>query len=183
MNTLNQFTQILCGNFDNKEQFEAVTDKGESHYPFARHVNTVCNDKIENLPAGFPGKFVLEESYYTLNGNTRADARLFLFTEEDDGILLTSYNFPSSIDKSTVNYQNMPTMNYTELSPSEKFTPALFRNENGTWIGGSESMFTPVLKFTLQEQFSPEKLVVSEVMESNGKRTFGFEPPIEYKRI
>ena len=43
-------------------------------------------------------------------------------------------------------------------------------------------MFTPVLKFTLHETFSADRLEVSESMEMNGKRTFGFDDPIIYKR-
>ena len=31
-------------------------------YPYAKHVNTVCNDKINNIPQDFNGKFVVEES-------------------------------------------------------------------------------------------------------------------------
>ena len=44
-------------------------------------------------------------------------------------------------------------------------------------------MFSPVLKFTLFERFSAEWLEVSESMEVNGKRTFGYDEPIIYKRI
>ena len=54
--------------------------------------------------------------------------------------------------------------------------------ENGVWEGGSVSMFTPVLKFTLFERFSKDCLEVTESMEMNGKRTFGFDEPIRYKR-
>ena len=38
-------------------------------------------------------------------------------------------------------------------------------------------MFTPALKFTLFERFSSEVLEVSETMEMNGKRTFGYDVP------
>ena len=41
-------------------------------------------------------------------------------------------------------------------------------------------MFSPVLKFTLFERFSREQLEVSESMEVNGRRTFGFDEPIIY---
>ena len=51
------------------------------------------------------------------------------------------------------------------------------------WEGGSTSMFTPALKFTLFERFSPEALEVSEQMEMNGRRTFGYDEPILYKRV
>ena len=35
-------------------------------------------------------------------------------------------------------------------------------------------MFSPVLKFTLHEKFNVKKLEVSETMEINGRRTFGY---------
>lgn len=47
----------------------------------------------------------------------------------------------------------------------------------------SESMFSPVLKFTLFERFSEEYLEVSEIMKVNGKRTFGYDSPIVYKSV
>ena len=34
-------------------------------YPYAKHVNTVCNEKINNIPQDFNGKFVVEESLET----------------------------------------------------------------------------------------------------------------------
>ena len=36
--------------------------------------------------------------------------------------------------------------------------------------------------FKLFERFSDELLEVSEVMEMNGKRTFGYDQPILYRR-
>lgn len=44
-------------------------------------------------------------------------------------------------------------------------------------------MFSPVLKFSLHEKFTENQLEVSESMEVNGKRTFGYDEPIIYKRI
>lgn len=44
-------------------------------------------------------------------------------------------------------------------------------------------MFSPVLKFTLFERFSKECLEVSESMEVNGKKTFGYDEPILYMRV
>ena len=48
--------------------------------------------------------------------------------------------------------------------------------------GGSTSQFTPVMMFKLWEKFSDSCLEVSESMEINGKRTFGYDEPIIYKR-
>ena len=47
---------------------------------------------------------------------------------------------------------------------------------------GSTSQFTPVMKFKLWERFSETGLEVAESMEVNGKRTFGYDVPILYKR-
>ena len=44
-------------------------------------------------------------------------------------------------------------------------------------------MFSPVLKFTLHEKFNAKKLEVSETMEINGRRTFGYDEPIIYQRM
>ena len=66
MHDLSEFMDLLCGRFDNREQFEQRQAAGDTSFPFARHVNTLCNQKISGLPADFPGLFLLEESYYTV---------------------------------------------------------------------------------------------------------------------
>ena len=179
MSKLDDFIKLLVGNFDNSEQYDKLKDTG---FPFARHVNTVCNRKIKNLPNDFKGVFVLEESYYTVNDRTNASSHLFLFTEEEEGIKLTSYEIPKEYGRN-VTYSDIEEIDYLILHVSEKFTPAIYKLNNGVWEGGSESMFTPVLKFKLFERFSEEMLEVSETMEMNGKRTFGYDEPIIYRRI
>ena len=179
MSKLDDFTKLLVGNFDNSEQYDKLKDTG---FPFARHVNTVCNNKIKNLRDNFKGIFVLEESYYTVNERTNSSSHLFLFTEEEEGIKLTSYEIPKEYGRN-VTYNDIDELDYSNLKASEKFTPAIYKLNNGVWEGGSESMFTPVLKFKLFERFSSEMLEVSEIMEMDGKRTFGYDEPIIYKRI
>ena len=44
-------------------------------------------------------------------------------------------------------------------------------------------MFTPTMKFSLFERFSDDALEVVETMEVNGKRVFGFDDPIVYRRV
>lgn len=107
--------------------------KAEKVYPLAEHVNTVCNDKIRDLPADFRGKFLVEESYYETNGKKHASAHLFLFTEEQDGVLLTSYEIPEGEDKNSFTYASMKPVDYGDLKKSEKFTPALYREKDGVW--------------------------------------------------
>ena len=155
------FMKLITGYFNNKEQFEEMQKSGKV-YPYAEHVNTVCNDKIKNLPVDFQGKFLVEESYYETNGKKHASPHIFLFTEEREGILLSSYEIPAGADKNTFTYDSMLPVEYSELKKSEKFTP--------------------VMKFKLWERFSETGLEVAESMEVNGKRTFGYDVPILYKR-
>lgn len=182
MTNLDAFMRILTGSFDNSEQYNEMKRIGAGNFPYARHINTVCNDKITHLPEDFTGFFMVEESYYTSGENTHAAPHLFLFTEEAEGILLTSYEIPAGYDKQTFTYEAMAEVDFRELHASVKFTPALYTQKDGVWEGGSVSMFSPVLKFTLFERFSEECLEVSETMEVNGKRTFGYDEPILYKR-
>ena len=124
-----EFVKLMTGHFDN-----------------AQHVNTVCNDKINNIPEDFHGIFIVE-------------------------------------DKNTFSYDSMKNVDYSKLKKSEKFTPALYHENGGVWEGGSTSRFSPVMTFKLWEKFSNSCLEVSERMEVNGKRTFGYDAPIIYKRV
>ena len=179
MSRLQEMVALLEGRFDNSRQLREV---GEGVHPLARHVNTVCNPKIDHLPADFSGLFLVEESYYTSGDKTHASPHLFLFTQEGEQVKLTSYDLPAGYDKSAFTYEQLGRVDYADLHPSEKFTPALYTCKDGVWEGGSVSMFSPVLKFTLFERFSADCLEVSETMEVNGKRTFGYDLPIVYRR-
>ena len=50
---LDDFTGMMTGHFDNEEQFDKMQAEGKT-YPYAEHVNTICNDKIKNLPQKRP---------------------------------------------------------------------------------------------------------------------------------
>ena len=90
---------------------------------------------------------------------------------------------PTGYNKDSFTYDQLNPIDYNSLTVSQKFTPAIYKQNNGIWEGGSVSMFSPILKFTLYERFSEEQLEVSESMEVNGKRTFGYDEPIIYKRV
>ena len=182
MMDIKKFVELMTGEFDNKEQFMEMKEAGKS-FPYAQHINTVCNDKIKNIPEDFNGIFVVEESYYETDGKRHASPHLFLITDSNDGIILSSYEIPAGEDKNTFSYNSMKSVDYSELRKSEKFTPALYKEKNGSWEGGSVSQFTPVMIFRLWERFSEACLEVSESMEVNGKRTFGYDVPIIYKRV
>ncbi len=183
MSILKDFVKLICGNFDNSEQLKGLNNKNIFDYPYAEHVNNICNDKIVNLPADFEGIFIVEESYYTINGKTRNLHHLFLFVQENEDVKLISYEIPEPYNKSNFIYDNIEKLDYHNLKVSEKFEPAIYKFKNGVWEGGSVSMFSPTTKFKLFEKFSEEKLEVSEIMESNGKKTFGYDIPIIYKKI
>ena len=140
-----EFVKLMTWHFDNKEQFTEMKAAGKI-FPYAQHVNTVCNDKINNIPEDFHGIFIVE-------------------------------------DKNTFSYDSMKNVDYSKLKKSEKFTPALYHENGGVWEGGSTSRFSPVMTFKLWEKFSDSCLEVSESMEVNGKRTFGYDVPIIYKRV
>lgn len=182
--TLKDFMTILCGHFDNKAQVETLHANG-IEFPYCRHINTAVNNKIDNLPENFNGEFMIEESYYTSKDSTHATPHLFLMEVIDDkNVKLRSFDIPDGYTKETFTYDNVTTLDYNTFKESTKFTPAIYTlNEHGVWEGGSVSMFSPVLKFSLFERFSNEVLEVSESMEVNGKKTFGYDYPIEYKRI
>ncbi len=183
MGILKNFTNILCGEFDNSIQLKNLEKSLSENFPYAKHINTICNNKIQNIPNNFEGIFMLEESYYTVKGRTNPMPHLFLFTEDNGKVILNSYEMPEGYTKDTFTYKNIENIDFNNLKLSEKFTPAIYEYKNGVWEGGSVSNFTPVMKFTLFEKFSEEVLEVSESIEVNGKRTFGYDIPIEYRRI
>lgn len=92
MMILDNFIGLIIGQFDNKEQFDTMQAAGKV-FPYAEHVNTICNDKINNIPQDINGRFVVEESYYEINGKRHASPHLFLITEKEDGILLFLMKF------------------------------------------------------------------------------------------
>ena len=57
---MEKFVKLMTGHFDNREQFTEMKSAGKL-FPYARHVNTVCNDKINNIPENFTGIFIVEE--------------------------------------------------------------------------------------------------------------------------
>ena len=181
MMKLENFVNMMTGHFDNREQFNMMQKEGKV-YPYAEHVNTVFNDKIDTLHKDFTVSFVVEYIYYENAGRRHSSPHLFLITENEDGVLLSSYEIPEGEDRNAFSYASMKNVDYSKLKKSEKFTPALYREKDGIWEGGSTSRFSPVMIFKLWERFSDSCLEVSESMEVNGKRTFGYDEPIIYKR-
>lgn len=182
---LMDFCKLLEGTFDNSMQKKELSETGAlpPGFPLAKHINTICNENIDHLPDDFEGIFILEESYYELEDRTNILPHLFLFTAEPEGIMLDSYEMPAGYTKETFCAKNLGRLDYRSLVRSGKFTPMYYKKSGDTYSGHSVSMFSPVLRFSLTEQLNPRVLSVSEIFEVNGRRTFGYDIPIEYRRI
>lgn len=182
MTILDSFLEFIVGDFDNSQQYDELNKKG-INFPYAKHKNSLCNYKIKNLPNNFSKQFMIEESYYTINDNVKPSHHLFLFEEMDNKIKLTSYEIPKPYNKNNFTYDNVSELNFEDFESSKKFKPAIYEFNEGVWQGGSISNFSETLTFTLFEKFSKQQLEVVEKMEVNGKKTFGYDEPIIYKRI
>lgn len=185
MGILNRFLKNLCGEFNNDKQIKEELTMGKVIHPKAKHINDICNDKIKNLPNDFKGYFVIEESYYNLGNRKNILPHLFLFElNEDNKVVLTSYELPEGISKEEFRNDNKELiMDYTKLVKSSKFTPMIYDEVDGVFRGECVSEFGPDFFFTLKETTSSDKLIVSEVFRKNGKITFGFENPIIYDKL
>lgn len=182
MSRLDEFLRLLCGRFDNTRQLEELRRSGAPPCRW-QSMSTPCATTRLTASPRFCGMHLCwRRSYYTTEGKTHASPHLFLFTEEGEAVKLTSYQLPKAADGGAATYETLPPLKWEDLEISEKFTPALYTLHDGVWEGGSVSMFSPVLKFTLYERFSQESLEVAETMEVNGKRTFGYDVPIVYRR-
>ncbi len=184
MDTLKKFTDNLCGNFNNDEQIKKQEKEGKVTHPKAKHVNRIANNKFINLPNDFKGYFIIEESYYEMGNRKNILPHLFLFTlNEDNQVVLTSYDLPEGISKEEFrNDNNDLIIDYNKLVKSEKFNPMVYKEVNEGFEGESISDFGGGVKFTLKERTERDKLYVSEVFEKNGKITFGFIEPIIYHK-
>lgn len=185
MNTLDKFISFLCGDFNNEKQIKEKQELGQQDFPKASHINRVCNQKIIHLPADFKGYFVIEESYYQIGERTNILPHLFLFTLNEAGkVVLTSYELPEGIRKEEFKSNNPELIiDYRQLKLSEKFTPMIYEETEEAFKGKSISNFGNGLIFTLEETTSEGHLIVHEVFERNGKRTFGFDEPIVYVKV
>lgn len=181
------FKKVIVGNFNNEEQIEKEKAEGKIIHPIAKHVNRICNDKIQNLPKDFKGIFVIEESYYTFveTGRTNILPHLFLFEETSEGkVKLISYEVPKSVSKKdfTNSNENLQ-MDYNELEISTKFNPMTYEYTEGVgFYGRSFSNFGPDTTFLLEETLSENKFEVNEVLKKGDKVVVGFESPLLYIR-
>lgn len=182
------FKKMIVGNFDNNEQIEKEKSEGKIVHPLAKHINRICNHKIDNLPDNFKGIFVIEESYYTHieTNKTNILPHLFLFEENEEGkVKLISYEIPGNIiKKDFTNYNENLKIDYNDLKISNKFNPMVYEyTEDRGFYGRSLSNFGSDTTFLLDETLSEDKFEVNEILKKGNKVIVGFESPIIYKRV
>ena len=90
-------------------------------------------------------------------------------------VIMNKENLPENISKADFRNDNEDlVINYNELKISSKFTPMVYKENNGVYEGESISNFSSETEFTLKERIEDGKMYVSEVFRKNGKITFGY---------
>jgi hypothetical protein len=182
MQNLNRFMEMVCGAFDNSEQCRQEEARGTRIHPRARHIIGICNDRISNLPADFPGFFVIEESYFDLGAQQIEKHYLFLYEETVHGkIRLTSFDVPASIPRASFTNANREMqIDFEQLTVSPRFEPLILDQQDGEFFGENSSLFAPETIFKFSLRVTPRALIVKELLERSGVRVAGYETPIVY---
>ncbi|MCX8020204.1 MAG: chromophore lyase CpcT/CpeT [Chitinophagaceae bacterium] len=180
------FREIITGDFDNLEQIREEEKNGNRKHPYARHVNRVADEKIDNIPEELKkGFFLLEESYYDYPGkSTEIKPYLFHFAPEGDSLIrLTVYQIPEKWDKKEIRNDN-PALrfDYKELKISPTFDTAIYHYRNGSFYTHSVKQLPGGMRFSLIENLSYGRLEVMELLEKNGERITPYDTPIIYIR-
>ncbi|MCS6968891.1 MAG: hypothetical protein RMJ44_09620 [Cytophagales bacterium] len=179
------FKSYITGDFDNRRQVEKERKKGTLVHPYAKHVNRVANEKIDNLPNPLNGFFLLEESYYKYSeGDTIVKPYLFFFEALPEGkVKLHAMQLPKELDPTTVRNDN-PTLrfDYLTLQPSPTFKPAVYTQTKGGFYLKATTEF-PGGSFTLEETIGRDKLEVMELLIRQGKQVTPYSTPLIYERI
>lgn len=187
MSEFELFKKVIVGKFNNLAQIEREKSQGKVTHPISKHVNTICNDKILNLPNNFKGIFVIEESYYTFVDTNRTNvlSHLFLFEEtENHQVKLISYEIPKDINRNDfIGSNDCLRMDYNKLEVSEKFNSMIYTyTQESGFHGRSLSQFGPDTTFLLDETLSENKFEVTEILKKGDRILVGFDSPIIYLR-
>jgi len=183
MTQLERFESYITGDFSNHEQVELERAQGEQKHPMARHVNRKIDDRIDNLPE-IRGFFILEESYYEMNGKKDSRPHIFCFQEDQAGrVVLYSYKHPERISQDELKNDNCDLrLDYQDLELSP-FQPLTYTYQEGIgFIGESISDFGEGRVFRLAETIGEDSLQVMEEMKVNGEVVTPYATPILYRR-
>lgn len=184
---LSRFQHFITGDFDNSKQVVAEIKAGKQIHPLAIHVNKLATNKVKNIPESLNGFFIIEESYYLMDGK-QLDLKpyLFLFEEKAGGIIrLTTFQLTEYKKEEIRNDNTSLHFDYAQLVPSPTFKGA-----NYTWNPNDKTFNTNSpndlgngMKFTLTEKFTKYQLSVLEQVEKEGKLLTAWNTPIIYNRV
>ena len=186
MEKLNKFISYIEGTFNNDNQIKEEESLNKKiRTPNAKHIIKVCNDKIVNLPEDFKGYFTIDETYYNNGEKETSLHHLFLYTlNEDNNVVLTSYELPSNIEyKDFINSNDKMEINYNNLKLSDKFNPIVFEDREEYFLAESKTNFSPEIIFTAIEKVYNGRMYVTEIFKKDGVIVSGSEEPIIYDRI
>ena len=183
---LARFQAYITGDFDNSKQIVAEITAGKQVHPLAIHVNRLATHKVKNIPKELNGFFIIEESYYLIEGKP-IDLKpyLFLFEERAGGIIhLTTYQLNAWKKEEIRNDNTALDFDYTQLVPSPTFKGADYTwdEKDKTFNTISPNELGNGMKFTLTEKFTKNQLSVLEQVEKDGKLITAWNTPIIYVR-
>ncbi len=182
---LKTYLSYLVGNFDNLVQVEDELKAGKQIHPFAKHVSRTIQSRIKNIPEGYNGVFVLEESYYKYpDKDTLIKPYIFRFEVGSEGeVILHSVAIPTGIDKTKFRNDNPDwVLDFNDLKDSPTFKPAAYtKTKRGFYIKNPIELGNG-MRFTLEETIGKGFLEVMELTEKDGKRLTPYETPLQYKK-
>ena len=181
-----RYLSYLTGDFDNRAQIAAQLKGGKQIHPYAKHITRIVQDRVKNVPAGYNGVFVLEESYYKyLDKDTIVKPYIFRFEKGSTGeVILHSVAIPASIDKATFRNSNPNwTLNFEDLRDSPTFKPAAYQKTKRGFYLKNPIELGNGLRFTLEETIGKGFLEVMELTEKDGKSLTPYTTPLEYKKL
>jgi len=181
---LQEFVDILSGTLDNIDQVNEEKQNGKQVHPYAKHVTSDCTHIVRNFPDDDPGRYILEESYYTYPGQEMIIKPLLFYVIEKEGtVYLHSVTVPDRLVPAEVINAN-PTLyfEHDELHNKEAFgaAPYKYNPDKRHFTTDHHCEFGPGLTFRLTETLEHGKLSVMETWTKDGEVTTPYDTPIIY---
>ena len=183
---LKQFTDILCGVFDNQAQVDREKAIGKQVHPYAKHITELCSHKVLNRPNGHEGAYVLEESYYTYFGKETQVKPLCFYLRSDGKrkVFLQSLQIPNkfSLEEATHANKNF-ILDYNQLFIRPFGVAEYTLMETGQFTTNHIAVVGLGMTLQLIETLSEGHLSVMEIVRKDGVNFTPYDTPIEYIKI
>lgn len=184
VSVLQEFVDILSGTLDNIDQVNKEKEEGNQVHPLAKHVTADCTHIVRGFPADDPGRYILEESYYTYPGKEMIIKPLLFYVIEKEGtVKLHSVTVPERFDPADViNANSELYFDHDELHVKPAFGAAAYKYhpDKRCFTVDHHCEFAPGLTFRLTETLEHGKLSVMETWTKDGVVTTPYETPIIY---